>query len=318
MANLKYKYDVAFSFLQEDESLATQVNDLLQDRMSTFLYTEHQKEIAGKDGEKEFNSVFGADSRIVVVFYRKNWGQTKWTRIEETAIRNRAFEEGYDFVTFIALDPRARVPKWLPKTRLYVGFDHWGIDGAASVIEARVQEAGGTHREETVEDHAARISREIGRSKERDKFLKSDKGVEAANEEAKKLFLELEKICKSVTNPEANIKFEIQQRNRKLCIFSNGLTLSHHLYLRYSNTLDESALYVTLWRGMVGFPNVIHWEKPNKLKEFILHFNVINTTNFGWQDGSSKNRFFSSAQLAQFSMKIFLDEIRDEQIKKQR
>ena len=36
MTALSYKYDVAFSFVAQDESL-TEINDLLQDRLKTFL-----------------------------------------------------------------------------------------------------------------------------------------------------------------------------------------------------------------------------------------------------------------------------------------
>ena len=58
----KYKYDVAFSFLAEDEDLATQINDLIQDRVNTFLYSRKQDAIAGTDGEKTFNRVFGSEA----------------------------------------------------------------------------------------------------------------------------------------------------------------------------------------------------------------------------------------------------------------
>ena len=143
-SDTSYKYDVAFSFIAQDESLAIQLNDLLQDRLNTFLYSKQQEEIAGKNGEKEFGKVFGEEARIVVVLYRKGWGETPWTRIEETAIRNRSYEHGYDFAIFIPLDDPLSVPKWLPKTQLWVGLKRWGIAGAASVIEARVQELNGS------------------------------------------------------------------------------------------------------------------------------------------------------------------------------
>jgi hypothetical protein len=92
MSQEQYDYDVAFSFLAGDESVATQLNDLLQDRLKTFLYSKRQGEIAGTDGEKSFNLVFGEKSRLVVVLYRAGWGETPWTRIEETAIRNRGYD----------------------------------------------------------------------------------------------------------------------------------------------------------------------------------------------------------------------------------
>jgi len=95
--NDPFKYDIAFSFVTEDEGLATQLNDRLQDRYRTFLYSKVQEKLAGTDGEKTFNAVFGKEARIVAVLLRPEWGNTRWTRIEETAIRNRAHDQGYDF-----------------------------------------------------------------------------------------------------------------------------------------------------------------------------------------------------------------------------
>ena len=161
MDERKYEYDVAFSFLAQDEPIAVQLNDLLQSRLRTFVYSGRQDEVAGTDGEKTFNAVFGEQSRLVVVLYRNGWGQTPWSRIEETAIRNRAYEEGYDFVKVIPLDEKATVPRWLPKTQLWLGLNRWGMAGAASVIDARVQELGGQSREETVQGRAARLARSV-------------------------------------------------------------------------------------------------------------------------------------------------------------
>src|SRR5690349_20324605 len=118
----KYKYEVAFSFLKEDEAIAVALNDLLQDRMSTFLYSKQQEAVAGTDGEKTFNRVFGEEARLVVVLYREGWGESPWTRIEATAVRNRGFEEGYDFVKFIPVAANATVPKWLPKSQIWIGL----------------------------------------------------------------------------------------------------------------------------------------------------------------------------------------------------
>lgn len=181
MTNSDFKYDVAFSFLAEDEGLATEINDILEGRLSTFIYARRQGEIAGTNGEITFNRVFGSEARIVFVLYRKGWGETPWTRIEETAIRNRAFEEGYDFVMFAPLEKSPAVPQWLPKTQIWIGLDRWGVKGAAIAIESRVQEAGGSPREEILEVRAARLSREITKEKERKAFLNSEKGRSSCN-----------------------------------------------------------------------------------------------------------------------------------------
>jgi hypothetical protein len=74
MPELDFKYDVAFSFLQEDEGLATQINDRLQDRYRTFLYPKAQEQLAGTDGEMMFNAVFAKEARSVAVLLRDRWG----------------------------------------------------------------------------------------------------------------------------------------------------------------------------------------------------------------------------------------------------
>ena len=68
-----YKYEVAFSFHSKDEALAQQLSDLLSDRVSTFIYSEQQQVLAGRDGEVVFNAVFGSEARVVVVLHREEW-----------------------------------------------------------------------------------------------------------------------------------------------------------------------------------------------------------------------------------------------------
>ncbi|HXU35302.1 MAG TPA: hypothetical protein VN937_02995 [Blastocatellia bacterium] len=118
----EYKYDVAISFLQEDEQLAIEIADRLSDRVNVdvFIYSKRQNELVGKDGLEAFSGVFGEQSRVVVVLHREKWGRTAWTGVEETAIKNRGIEgeQGWDFLLLIRLDMSAAIPKWLPRTRI--------------------------------------------------------------------------------------------------------------------------------------------------------------------------------------------------------
>ena len=87
MNGQEFEFDLAFSFHSKDEPLAQQLSDRLSDRMKVFIYSEQQKILAGRDGEETFNSVYGGRARVVAVVYRKEWGETPFTRIEQTAIR---------------------------------------------------------------------------------------------------------------------------------------------------------------------------------------------------------------------------------------
>src|SRR5438270_2107609 len=108
----EHKYDAAVSFLQQDEELARDLVDRVRDRISVFIYSEQQKELAGSDsdGVDTFTRVFAVESRVVVVLYREGWGQTRWTRVEETAIKTRWFNEGFSFLLVIALDQKEPTP----------------------------------------------------------------------------------------------------------------------------------------------------------------------------------------------------------------
>jgi hypothetical protein len=199
--NSDYKYEVAFSFLQDDEQLALEIANRIRDRVSVgvFVYSERQEQLVGTDGVDSFSKVFGEESRIAVVLHREGWGQTKWTRVEENAIRARGFEQGHEFVLLVKLDS-ASAPVWLPPTRIYLGFDRYGIDGVASVIEARVQAAGGVVHAESIANYAARISHDLNFENKRRQFLSSETGVEIARSEVVALFGELKRLAEQVNN----------------------------------------------------------------------------------------------------------------------
>ena len=299
-----FKYEVAFSFLSKDEDLAIQINNLLKDRLTTFIYPEKQKELAGKDGEKIFNQVFGSEARIVFVLYRKGWGKTPWTRIEKTAIHNRGYDEGYDFVTFVSLD-KEPLPKWYPKNRIWVDIDRYGIEGAASIIEARVQEAGGEIREETVEDRAARLRREIDSENARQKYLASVEGVQSANKEITKLFEELEQAIKHPSETKSSIILSAKRNNiRDLKIFGDGFELLLHWSAYFSNTLEHTALYLSL------FYKPGRYEMSNRIEENEFNFDLNKAGNPGWRQRKDQ-KFYLTEELTIEAITILLRKIQD-------
>ncbi len=309
MESQNYKYDVAFSFLQEDEQLAITLSDLLQGRFNTFIYSEKQAELVGKDGERTFNQVFGEQARIVVVLYRNGWGETKWTRIEMTAIKNRAFDSGYDFTLFILLDRRSQLPPWIPKTQIWFNYDRWGLEGATSIIEYKTQQVGVIEKKETVEERAARIGREIEAKRKREKFLNSEEGVGKANNEIPLLFSEIEKITKNIEEKNTHIRIELdkQQGGHALTLSSHGYGLRIRWVNRSSNTLRDSYLYIALRKRASAFDV----ERENKaLLENKFTFDVSRSEEFGWSKLPEK-KFYSSAQLGEFCVDIILNRIKD-------
>ena len=92
----EFKYEVAFSFLQEDEQLAIEIADRIRDRVCTaiFVYSERQNELAGVDGVEKFSLVFAEESRIVLILYRQNWGGHQMDARGRNRNQNARFQRG--------------------------------------------------------------------------------------------------------------------------------------------------------------------------------------------------------------------------------
>ena len=297
----KYKYDVAFSFLKDDENLATRINDLLSERLTTFLYSKNQDEVAGTDGEKTFNEVFGKESRIVVVLYRPGWGNTAWTRIEETAIRNRAYEDGYDFCILIPLTKPPNIPEYFPKTQLWVGLDKWGIEGAASVIESRVQSAGGSIKTTTPEDIARRIKQAQEFEITRGKILNSADGLELARQEVNNLFEALNQIKINLETGIDGFSVGYNRKDNSLSVIYGEFVIRFLWQPAYQNSLMDSSLYFALQQPVRSYS-----ENPKVLLERRYHFDINNLNQHGWIIDADRKSFKSSEKLADDSVKFLL------------
>jgi hypothetical protein len=301
----QYKYDVAFSFLAKDEALATELNDRLQDRVKTFLYTRKQEQIAGTDGEKTFNKVFGEEARIVVLLYRKDWGQTPFTRIEETAIKNRGFDHGYDFLLCIPLDEPPIAPEWYPKTNLWLGLSRWGVDGAASVIEARIQERGGQPHEETVQERAQRLKRSQEFAGKRDSFLHSEDGVKAANEEFELLRAEAQRL----TN-EIGSSFSYKSHENHFAVIGMGFSVGLEWQLYYGNSLTNSKLTVGLWKGHppLHFPQQYMLHQPQQIQKTEFTFDLFPADQHRWVMVGNKTCTYTIQELAAHYLKELMNQ----------
>lgn len=314
MSDRHYIYDVAFSFLAQDEQIASEINTLIKGRLRTFLYSERQAELAGADGEKTFNQVFGSDARIVVVLYREGWGETPWTRIEERAIRNRAFTEGYDFALFIPLDSKPTTPDWFPKTQLWYGLERWGLESAAPVIEAAAQKRGGTIHETTAVEESAILAQEIEQHRKENQFLDSVDGVRTADEEIKRLFEYTTVVSEQATNEL--IKIRVASNDDELVASARGMSLAFVWVSRFSNTLTDSNLLVKISKGIERLRGQYYLgERPTTLREWEYDFGLDSQGKLGWRDSHDHNTFYGSEQLAEYFLKQLMARI-GEQIKR--
>jgi hypothetical protein len=309
-----YDFDVAFSFLAQDEQIALSLNKLLKNRVKTFICSEQQKTLAGTDGEESFNEVFSSKARLVVILYRYSWGSTPWTRIEETAIKNRAHDEGYNFTIWIPLDKPAELPKYVPKTRLYLGLDRWGIESAASVIESRITEHGGNIRELSLADKVAIAEDEIKHQKVRESLISSHEGSLLSVEHFNALVKLLRTEVKAMQDSAPDWFFRIRQRNNGIDIISYGYQLTFQAsYITY----QPHVLSVHIWKGVWpedGLPPMFN-HPPTKISGNEYMFDMDKHNQHGWSKKSDRTGFSTNKEIIQHAFNTLLKEVKAARLK---
>jgi hypothetical protein len=150
------RYDVAISFLSQDEPLARKLREDLSEHLSVFLSPMNQQQVAGTDGLETFRVVFRSQCRLALVLYRDGWGKTPWTRVEEQAMQERMLHEGWKVLLFVKIDPRSELPIWIPENAMYLNYADYSTD-LLGAIKLRVQELGGELKTETAAGKAQRM-----------------------------------------------------------------------------------------------------------------------------------------------------------------
>jgi hypothetical protein len=235
--------DVAFTFLAQDEKLALDLALLLRTSVSTFVYSEHQKDLAGKDGVAQFTDIYQNRAKFVVVLYREGYGETKWTRIEQTAVTSRALEMGWNSILLISLD--GTVPTWLPLARLFYGIEKFGPKGAADAILGRFHELGQEGRPESLTEFAARLSRTIESKEEAELWERSTAGVKAAEEEVAALRQGLITQIGSINEAAPKVTLSvIEPPYGVVGVRAGRRRVTFNWESAYSNTIQHSYLFV--------------------------------------------------------------------------
>jgi TIR domain len=301
-----YKYDAAFSFVERDQQLAVQIADRLRDRMSVFVYSERPEVFAGADGMDQHSRIYRDESRVVVVLHRKEWGQTDWTRVEETVIKDRAFQKGFDFLVTVALDGSEK-PVWLPKTRIWVDFSRYGINGVASSVEAAVQNVGGAVRAESVADYALRLHRRMALKGKHETWRTSEKGVKDVNEELDSMYTMIGARSAEVNEVTELLRIDfLHEAGRSNCSATcRDCQLVFSWRLKIRNSLHDSGLHVTLFRQV--------WDRSDRFTSpqrdgAVYQAELDHNEAVGWREAGGEGRFLTSAQLAEFWIKRLLEE----------
>lgn len=303
------QYDVAFSFLQRDEQLALETADRIRDRVNVFIYSEQQKELIANDGVNAFSETFKQRARVVVILFRDAWGSTKWTRIEETAIKSRHLDEGPKFLVVASLD--GKHPVWYPDTWIWGDLERYGIDGLASVIETKVRQRGGEVRAQTLEDYAAAVERDMTFASDRRSWRNSEKGIQDALAEVGNLLEFLQRACEKLSgsgNWQTELKFR-RDSHRFAEVSGWNIRFSISWGHTYGNTLDMSGLHIIMTEGGRFYGNQVIVE-PTKIAVEDYDLDCDRSRRIGWRAHSGKKAFHTSQQLADQWIRQLLDYIR--------
>jgi len=137
---MAYEYDVAISFLSQDEPLALQIREALVP-LRVFVFSKAQESLAGEEGVGAFREVFRHKARVSLVLFRPRWGTTPWTRVEETAIVDHCLEAGWNHLMFVKLE-KADTPAWVPDSYLYLDLQAFKVSDLVGAVKAKCAKLG--------------------------------------------------------------------------------------------------------------------------------------------------------------------------------
>lgn len=311
MSEHPIKYDVAISFLIEDLALAQALHDKLAEGLEVFFFPRNQEDLAGTDGLESMRSAFRHESRLNVVVYRQKWGHTKWTAVEEIAIKESCLDNAFRNVFFYVIENPTTLPKWVPDTHVYFSSSHYSLEEAVGAIKSRVADRGGELIPLTPVRKAELLKAEQQFRYKRSSMLDGS-ASDAIYKELQKLYAAISGKCDEVTSNGLQIRYRIDlqpQRIHQDCFLAEdgvGMILTWHQ--RYSNSLDDARLYVREFNQNIILPEGhIHVVQPEMIKETKYMPEVSRSLEYGWSQEGKHGSFWSTEEFAAKYVMSLLD-----------
>ena len=303
------KYDVAISFLSGDMSIAKALADNLKAGLRVFFYPRNQEELSGTDGLVTMRLAFMDESRVTVVLYREKWGQTPWTRLEESAIKDGCLQFGWNRLFFMSLDDSAALPIWLPQTHIAFSYKNFPIEQAAGAIKARVQEAGGAISPITALDRARLIQAEAQRIAKRQQLFKSQQWIsENVQPTIDRLFSEIARLSNQISK-ETGMPVRLGS-NPDVCALTDGrVSVAVRWNADYLNVMGD--LSISQYYNVVILPGehkqYLIGRPPTEQERQVLLPDLSADENICWVCQNEPHERFSTESAADKIIQIFLD-----------
>jgi hypothetical protein len=288
MTATSYDYDVAISFLAADQPLALQVSDALAP-LRVFVYSKAQEEVAGAEGVEAFREVFRHRARVSLVLFRPGWAQTKWTRVEEAAIRDHCLDAGWDHLMFVRLTRDGEIPKWVPDSYIYLDFSSFGLSDLVGAVKAKLARFGVELRPPSPTDRARQVA-------DAERFQRETRELMRASpapfvDAAAVLFAELHKILAEI---EVATGWEIKRGSHGQGQFvarSGGVSMQLLAREVYVNRCDGAFLLLRLLSGTVLTPQergmYYVFDEPSELSTKEFHLRRVAELGWCWEYGGA-------------------------------
>ncbi len=276
-----FKYDIAISFLADDEQLAVDISERINEKFEVFIYSKRQEKLAGTDGQDYFSKVFNEEARTVMILYRSRWGETPWTRVEETAIKDRWFRNGYEFLLMIPLED-ADLPKWFPKTMLYYDYKSFGLDGLPPVIYSHLKRNGATEKKSSLDSIISKIDSDKKFKEDLEGYIRSQKSADDFILEAHKLFQFIRDKVSEINKRYDKINMALKEERERCIICYDGYELNFYHHQAYSNTSEGSNILFRIYKGYhLGYQAPS--DKPKQLREEFFELTKDRLGNTVWK-----------------------------------
>ena len=297
----KKQYDIAISFLSQDEDLAVKLYAELSGSLRTFVYSKKQETVAGTDGTESFRDIFRNNSNLCVVLFRKGWGETKFTTVEEAAIKDFGSNNRWKGIIVIMLDS-STPPAWLPEGNIRINYSLYGFEQTVGAIKARAQEEGALVHKQSPKELAAVLRAQDEFAQKRAAILASATSIEEATQLVRILFSEIERHVGEIKAEVPALSIVVVSNNDQCVIrSSSGRARSTSITwnVRYGNSLNDSNLHIYECTGTIllhGEIGVTIGERSKEVNEEELQ---IDYSAHGWCWKTSDNKYLTSAQLAE-------------------
>lgn len=135
------KLYLAVSFSGKDRDYVLEIVEELAKyipRENIFYDCDYSEELSGKDLFDYLRDVYSKKSKYVMCFFSKNYNQSKWAKVEVSAIKDRLFQNFMDssFLIPIVLDNSIR---FLPATIGFWGKDNFSVQEIAEMTIHKIK-----------------------------------------------------------------------------------------------------------------------------------------------------------------------------------